>query len=77
MNVVVWVSEPEVPVTVIVAAPVTAALLAESVRVLVLVVGFGLNDAVTPLGTPDADNVTLPVNPPFGFTVIVVGTLPP
>lgn len=40
-----------------------------SVIALVPVVGFGLNDAVTPPGRPDAARVTLPVNPPEPVTV--------
>jgi len=61
--VVVAVSAPEVPVMVTVAVPGVAALPAASVRTLVPVVGFGANDAVTPLGRPDAARFTLPVNP--------------
>jgi hypothetical protein len=63
---------PEVPVMVTVAAPVIAALLAVSVRMLVVVAGFVLNDAVTPLGKPEADKVTLPLKPFCGVTVIVL-----
>ena len=40
--------------------------------VLVPVVGFGLNEVLTPLGTPVADSLTLPVKPPEGVTVMVV-----
>jgi hypothetical protein len=47
------------------------ALLVVSVITLVPVVGFGLNDAVTPLGNPDAASVTFAANPPKGFTVMV------
>lgn len=36
---------------------------------LVVVVLLGLNEAVTPLGTPDAARETLPVNPPWSCTV--------
>ena len=36
-----------------------------------VVVGFGLNDAVTPLGRPEADRVTPPVNPFEGVTVML------
>jgi hypothetical protein len=54
-----------------VAVPVVAVLLAVSVNVLVVVVGFVLNDAVTPLGRPEADKVTLPLKPFCGVTVIV------
>jgi hypothetical protein len=77
LMVVVCVSEPDVPVMVTVAAPVVAVLLAVSVSVLVPVVLAGLNDAVTPLGKPLAARLTLPVKPPVGFTVIVLGTLLP
>src|SRR5207245_4531026 len=52
---------PEVPVMVTVTVPVVAVLLAVSVNVLVLVVLLGLNDAVTPLGSPDADKLTVPL----------------
>jgi hypothetical protein len=54
---------PEVPVMVTVAVPVVAVLLAVSVKVLLAVAGFGLNDAVTPLGRPEADRLTLPLKP--------------
>jgi hypothetical protein len=43
---------------------VVAVVLAVSVNVLVLVVLVGLKDAVTPLGKPEADKLTLPVKPP-------------
>ena len=43
-----------------------------SVSVLVVLVGFGLNPAVTPLGRPVAFKVTLPVKPPAGTTVMVL-----
>jgi hypothetical protein len=36
-----------------------------------------VNDAVTPLGRPEAAKLTLLVKPPVGFTVIVLGTLLP
>jgi hypothetical protein len=66
------VSEPEVPLIVIEARPVTACLLAFSVRMLVPAVGFLLNAAVTPLGRPEAERLTLPVNPYTPVTVMVV-----
>ena len=53
---------PEVPVIVTVALP-AAVLLAVSVNTLVSAVGFGLNDAVTPLGKPETDRVTFLANP--------------
>ena len=56
--------------------PVAAELLAVSVNVLLPVVGFGLNDAVTPLGKAEVtDKPTLPLKPFTGLTVIVL--LPP
>lgn len=75
--VVVAVREPDVPVTVTVAAPVVAVLLAVSVSTLVPVVGLVPNAAVTPLGKPDAARVTLPVKPPTSVTVIVSVALLP
>lgn len=71
LMVVVLVRLPEVPVTVTVAVPVVALLLAESVRVLVPVVLLGLNEAVTPLGNPEADKLTLLLKPLDGVTVMV------
>ena len=62
-------------------SPEAAVSLAVSVSMLVPVVGFGVNDAVTPLGSPDATRLTLPVNPFLGVTVMVdvreeSGTIP-
>lgn len=56
---------PEVPVMVTLYCPTAAELLAVRIRELlyVVVLGFGKKDAVTPLGRPDAEKVTLPVNP--------------
>ena len=48
---------------VIVDVPVAAVALAVSVNELVLVAEAGLKDAVTPLGKPDADKLTLPLKP--------------
>jgi hypothetical protein len=76
-SVVVAVRLPEVPVMVTVAVPVVAVLLAVRVSTLVPVVGFVPNDAVTPLGRPDAASATLPVNPPRSVTVIVLVPLLP
>jgi hypothetical protein len=75
--VVVFVKVSDVPVMVTVTVPVVAALLAVSVNVLVVVVGLGLNDAVTPLGRPEADKLTLPLKPFCGVTLIVLVPLPP
>lgn len=75
---VVWVRLPEMPVMVTVAVPLVAVLLAVNVSTLVLVAGFVPNDAVTPVGKPDADSVTLPVKPLVGVIVMVlVPPVPP
>ena len=65
------------PETVTVVVPVAAVLLAASVSVLVLPVLLGLNNAVTPLGRPDADKLTLPLKPFRGVTVMVLVPLAP
>lgn len=67
---------PEVPVMTTVVAPVVAVLLAVRVKVLV-VAPVEVNEAVTPLGRPEAARLTLLVKPPVGFTVIVFWTLLP
>ena len=72
LTVVVCVKLPDVPVIVTVNVPVVAPLLAVSVNVLVLVVLLGLSVAVTALGWPEADRLTLPVKPFSGLTVIVL-----
>jgi hypothetical protein len=72
VTVVVEVKLPDVPVIVTVEVPVAAVALAVSVNVLVEVVGFGTNAAVTPLGIPVADNITLPLKPFDGTTVMVL-----
>ena len=77
LTVVVAVRLPDVPVMVTVAVPKVAVALAERVSVLVVVVGFGLNPAVTPLGKPEALRLTLPLNPLIGFTVTVLVPLLP
>jgi hypothetical protein len=64
---------PEVPVIVTVTGPPTVAVLV-AVSVIALepaVAGLGLNAAVTPLGRPEAEKVTLLVNPLTGVTVMV------
>ena len=67
----------EVPVIVTTAVPVVAALPAARVKVLMPVVLVGLNVAFTPAGNPEADKLTLPVNPFCGFTVTVLVPLVP
>jgi hypothetical protein len=75
--VVVLIKPLNVPVTVTVAVPVVAVLLAVNVSVLVVAVLLGLNDAVRPLGRPDADKLTLPLKPFCGVTVMVLAPLAP
>jgi hypothetical protein len=70
--VVVSVKLPDVPVTVTVAVPVFAVALAVKVNTLLDEAGFGLKAAVTPLGKPDAEKVTLPVKPFAGVIVSVL-----
>lgn len=60
----------DVPCTVIVAAPVGADPLMVNVSVLPLLVLAGLNAAATPDGSPVAERVTLPENPPLPTTPI-------
>ena len=57
--------------------PRFAPLLAVNVRVLVFVVGFEENVAVTPLGRLETDRVTAPVNKLAAFTEIVLLALLP
>jgi hypothetical protein len=77
LMVVLRVKAPDVPVIVTVAVPVVAVPLAVNVTVLVVVVLPGLKDAVTPLGRPEADKLTLPLKPFTGLTVMVLFALPP
>lgn len=76
-TVAVCVSVPEVPVTVTVEVPVVAVELAVKVKTLLPVVGFVPKVAVTPAGRADVDNVTAPVNPPEGVSVMVLLPLVP
>ena len=69
---------PDVPVMVtLTGPPVVAVLLAVSVSTLELVDDVGLNEAVTPLGSPVAANDTLPLNPFSGVTEMVSVALLP
>ena len=82
LTVVVWDSVPDVPVDVpvivTVEAPVTAPLLAVSVNTLEVPLLVGLNAAVTPIGKPEAEKLTAPVNPFRGATeIVLVPPLPP
>ncbi len=63
---------PELPVTVTVVIPVVAVPFAVRVSVLLLEAGLGLNAAVSPLGSPAAESVTLPAKPFHGVIVIAL-----
>lgn len=71
-RVVVLVRVPEAPVMVTVEVPVAAVPLAERVKTLLAVAGLVPNVAVTPVGKPDADKVTVPLNPFRGLIEMVV-----
>ena len=66
---------PEVPVMVTLDVPAVAVPLAFRVSMLLPVVGFVPNVAVTPEGRPDAARITLPANPSSPVTVMVTGVL--
>ena len=76
-TVVLFVKLPDTPVTVTVTVPVASVLLAVSVKVLLLAVLLGLNEAVTPLGRPVADKLTLLLKPFNGVTVMVLAPAAP
>lgn len=67
---------PEVPVMTTVVTPGFAELVADKIKVLVVLL-VKMKDAATPLGRPEAAKLKLPVNPPVGLTVIVLWTLLP
>jgi hypothetical protein len=62
---------PEVPMTVTTELPIAAVDAALNVSVVVPEELVGLKEAVTPLGRPLAEKVTVPVKPFAGTTVIV------
>jgi hypothetical protein len=72
LSIVVLLRVPELPVMVSAALPVAAVALAVSASVLLEVAGFGLNEAVTPLGKPEAVRLTSELNPLTGVIVILV-----
>jgi len=83
LTVVVLVKLPDMPVMVTGTVPVDAVALAVKVSVLLLVLGLvtvtglGLNPAVTPVGKPEAERLTLPLKPPDGVMVMVLVPLLP
>jgi hypothetical protein len=75
--VVVALNVPEVPVMVTEAGPTVAVALAVSERTLELTDEAGLNEAVTPLGIPEAVKVTEPLKGLTSVTVMVSVPLAP
>ena len=75
--VVVAVSVPEVPVMVTDTFQLQSWRMAANVTTLEVVDEAGLNVAVTPVGIPDAANVTLPANGLTSVTVMVSVALAP
>ena len=74
---VVAMSDPEVPVMVIVAGPAAAVVSAFRVITCVPVAAPEVNEAVTPVGRPVAVSTTDPVKPPRLVTETVAGTCNP
>jgi len=72
-----WPRAPDVPLMEILNVPTLADLATFRVNVLLVVAGFGLNEAVTPFGKPEADRVTLLLNPFRRVTVMVLFPLLP
>jgi len=68
---------PLTPWIVTVKVPMAALVLAVKVKALVLLVLAGLNDALTPPGSPEAERLTAPLNPLSGVTVMVLPTCAP
>jgi hypothetical protein len=71
------VNAPDVPVTVTVEIPAVAPAPALIVTVLACVELAGLNVAVTPVGRPLAEKLTVPLKVPRGVTVMALAPLPP
>ena len=76
----VWLTLPEVPVTVIVEIPTGVPLVVLMVNVevpLAPVTGEGVNEQLAPVGNPEQVRLMSPANPLAGVTVIVEGVLFP
>ena len=68
---------PDMPVMVTGTVPRVAVLVAVNLKVLEVMAGFELSDAVTPSGRPDTDKLTLALKPFCGVTVIVLVPMAP
>jgi hypothetical protein len=65
-------------VIVTITVPVAAVAFAVKVSELVVLAGLGLmEDAITPVGKPEAERVTLPLKPVCGVMVMVLVAWPP
>jgi hypothetical protein len=71
------VNVPDVPVIVTVTVPVVAVGLAVKVSALLVVAALGLKAAVTPVGKPEAERLTLPLKPFCGVMVTALVPLLP
>jgi hypothetical protein len=69
--------DPEMPLIDSVEVPAVTATPVVSVSVLLLIAGFGENEAVTPFGRLDTAKLTLPLNPNWGTTTIVEFSVSP
>jgi len=72
-----WLKGPDVPLMEMLTVPMLADLATFKVSVLLVVAGFGLNEAMTPFGKPEADRLTLLLNPFRRVTVMVLFPLLP
>ena len=77
VTLVVRVSAPAVPETESVYAPVFVVVGVRTLRVEVVDVGFGENDAVTPIGRPVTLSATASVKPPDGAIETAYDAVPP
>jgi hypothetical protein len=66
-----WLKPAKTPEIVTVNVPILVLLLVANVSVLELIVGFGLNEALTPFRRPEAEMVTAPLKP-FDGTMLMV-----
>jgi hypothetical protein len=66
-----WLNAPDFPAIETVEVPFAAVFATDRVRTLEPAVPAGLNTAVTPEGSPDTENASIPANPLTPATLIV------